>query len=75
MVGLYPHIPHDEGLGTLRWAMENDGEMPIDWLNWFWKFEDKVFIGRNWVRPLGLSLLRGCKYFYGGIGGAIFGYM
>ena len=31
MVGLYPHIPHDEGLDLLRWAMENsDGEMPVD---------------------------------------------
>ena len=31
VVGLYPHIPHREGLDSLRWAMENfDGEIPVD---------------------------------------------
>ena len=53
MVGLYPHIPHDESLDSLRWAMENsDEEMPVDSLvslaklvleNNHLEFEDTVF--------------------------------
>ena len=53
VVGLYPHIPHHEGLDSLQWAMENsDGEMPVDSLvslaklvleNNYFEFEDTVF--------------------------------
>ena len=53
MVGLYPHIPHHEGLDSLQLAMENsDGEMPVDSLvslaklvleNKYFEFEDTVF--------------------------------
>ena len=66
VVGLYPHIPHSEGLDSLRWAMENfDGEIPVDSLvslaklvleNNFLNLSIK-YLNRNWVRPLGLSLL------------------
>ena len=66
VVGLYPHIPHSEGLDSLRWAMENfDGEIPVDSLvslaklvleNNFLNLSIK-YLNRNWVPPLGLSLL------------------
>ena len=30
VVGLYPHIPHSEGLEALRLAMNKAGDMPVD---------------------------------------------
>ena len=53
VVGLYPHIPHSEGLDSLRLALEkSDVEMPVEGLvslakiileNNYFEFEDNVF--------------------------------
>ena len=53
VVGLYPHIPHSEGLEALRLAMNKaEGDMPVDDLvslaklvleNNFFEFDENVF--------------------------------
>ena len=53
VVGLYPHIPHEEGLEALKKALDkSDAELPVDDLvslakvvleNNFFEFDEKLF--------------------------------
>ena len=59
VVGLYPHIPHDEGLESMRSVLNEynrnigiDGELPVEDLidlaelilkNNYFEFEDKIY--------------------------------
>ena len=60
VVGLYPHIPHEEGLETLRKALTSDmgQELADDLINLaklvlennYFEFEGKIYVARSWER-------------------------
>jgi hypothetical protein len=61
VVGLYPHIPHEEGLEALEKVMrKSDGELPVEKLvslarvvleNNYFEFDEKLF-----CQKLGMAL-------------------